>query len=360
MKVLVTTDTVGGVWTYAVELARALRPQGVWLALATMGGALSPGQRRQVESLSNVVVHESTFRLEWMHDPWHDVAAAGEWLLHLARQFRPDVVHLNGYAHGALPWEAPVLVAGHSCVLSWWRAVKGEPAPADWDRYAEEVRRGIQAADAVVAPSAAMLGELQRFYRPLPNGRVIHNGRDGTVHRAAAKEPFVLSAGRLWDEAKNLAALDRVAPRLPWPVYVAGDAGGANAAHVRMLGRLDEETLAGWMARAAVYALPAKYEPFGLSALEAALSGCALVLGDIPSLREVWGDAAIFVHPGDDDALRRAVHDLIEIPYRRAELGQRAYQRALRYTPQQMATQYMELYRQLVATLSRVPQETLN
>ncbi len=32
--------------------------------------------------------------------------------------------------------------------------------------------------------------------------------------------------------------------------------------------------------------LPARYEPFGLSVLEAALSGCALVLGDIPSLRE--------------------------------------------------------------------------
>ena len=32
---------------------------------------------------------------------------------------------------------------------------------------------------------------------------------------------------------------------------------------------------------ASIYALPARYEPFGLSILEAALSGCALVLGDI-------------------------------------------------------------------------------
>jgi hypothetical protein len=58
---------------------------------------------------------------------------------------------------------------------------------------------------------------------------------------------------------------------------------------VRCLGPLEASELAGWMHRAAIYALPARYEPFGLSALEAAQAGCALVLGDLSSLREVWG-----------------------------------------------------------------------
>ena len=61
------------------------------------------------------------------------------------------------------------------------------------------------------------------------------------------------------------------------------------------------------IARAAIYALPAHYEPFGLSILEAAMSGCALVLGDIPSLREIWGDAAVFVHPDNRDAVARCL-----------------------------------------------------
>ena len=56
------------------------------------------------------------------------------------------------------------------------------------------------------------------------------------------------------------------------------------------------------MGRAAIYALPARYEPFGLSILEAALSGCALVIGDIPSLREIWADAALFVPSDGHDA----------------------------------------------------------
>lgn len=354
MRILLTTDTVGGVWTYAVDLARALRAHGVEVALATMGAAPRPDQRRQLESLDNVGAFESTFKLEWMNDPWDDVRRAGDWLLGVEAEFRPDVVHLNGYAHGALPWRSPVLVAGHSCVLSWWQAVKGEPAPPAWDRYRHEVRRGLHAADLVVAPSAAMLRELRRLYGPLPNASVIPNGRDAHPFRRDAKEPFVLAAGRLWDEAKNLAALDHAAPHLDWPIYVAGEdraPGGdpvpASAWHVRPLGRLDESALAKWMGRAAIYALPAKYEPFGLSALEAALCGCALVLGDIESLREVWADAAAFVPPGDAGALRRELVHLIRNPRRRVELAERARRRAARYSTGAMADAYVEVYRRL-------------
>ena len=82
--------------------------------------------------------------------------------------------------------------------------------------------------------------------------------------------------------------------------------------HVRLLGCLAPAQVAEHLARAAIYCLPARYEPFGLSALEAGMSGCALVLGDIPSLREVWGDAALFVPPDDPDALRVALCRLIE------------------------------------------------
>src|SRR5215212_1492795 len=112
MKLLMTTDTVGGVWTYALDLAAALEPHGVEVTLATMGAAMSAQQRRDVAKRPNVDVRESTFKLEWMHEPEQKLA--------------PDVVHLNGYAHGSLPFRAPVAVVAHSCVLSWWRAVKGE------------------------------------------------------------------------------------------------------------------------------------------------------------------------------------------------------------------------------------------
>jgi glycogen(starch) synthase len=350
MNVLMTADTVGGVWTYAVDLCRALLPHDVHVTLATMGEPVRADQRQQVDRLPNVTLRQGTFKLEWMPDPWDDVARAGEWLLGLEREVRPDVVHLNGYAHGALPWHAPVLVAGHSCVLSWWEAVKGEAAPPEWDHYRWAVSEGLAGADLVVAPTRAMLDCLRAHHGPLPDARVIHNGRDAAAFApAATKEPFVLCAGRLWDEAKNLAALEAVAAELPWPVCVAGDPQGRTSTGVVPLGRLGERELAGVMARAAVYALPARYEPFGLSALEAALSGCALVLGDIPSLREVWGDAATYVPPDDTGALSRVLAELIERADQRNELAARAAARARRYTLGRAAGEYLDAYASLVA-----------
>ena len=347
-----TADTVGGVWTYALELARALEPHGVEIALATMGARLSAAQRAEVARLANVEVFESGFKLEWMDEPWRDVEAAGGWLLELEARLRPEVVHLNGYAHGALAWRAPALVVGHSCVLSWWRAVRGGDAPAGWSRYREEVRRGLRAAGAVVAPTRAMLRALEQHYGTLTRGRVIHNARAASGFAPAAKEGFVLTAGRVWDEAKNVGALARVAPRLAWPVYVAGDeahpaGGAARFENVRLLGRLPADALAGWLGRASVYALPARYEPFGLSALEAALAGCALVLGDIPSLREVWADAAVFVPPDDAEALGRALDDLISDEGRRRDMAARARLRARVFNPERMAREYLEVYAEL-------------
>src|SRR4051812_3826247 len=131
MKILMTSDTVGGVWNYALQLAAALAPHGAQIHLATMGAAPDRAQCEAAAALHNLTLYSSTFELEWMADgrAWRDVDAAGEWLLALENQIAPDVVHLNGYAHGALPFQAPVMVVGHSCVLSWWQAVKGEDAP---------------------------------------------------------------------------------------------------------------------------------------------------------------------------------------------------------------------------------------
>lgn len=350
MKVLLTTDTIGGVWTYALELARALGEREVGVALATMGAPLSAAQREQISGVADLQLHESTFKLEWMHDPWEDVRRAGDWLLGIEEQFRPDVVHLNGYAHGALPWRAPTLVVAHSCVLSWWKAVKGFAASKQWDRYRREVAAGLRGADMVVAPSRAMLDAVNDHYGPLSDARVILNGRAPEAFlMPTVKEPFILSAGRLWDEAKNVQALASIAGRLPWPVCVAGenehpDGGQARPADVRLLGKLSLDELAGWLRRASIYALPARYEPFGLTALEAGLAGCALVLGDIPSLREIWKDTAVFVAPDDSAALAHALLDLIHDAKRREEFARRARSRALTYSPSRMGQGYLRAY----------------
>ncbi|HYD75022.1 glycosyltransferase [Ramlibacter sp.] len=352
-----TTDTVGGVWTCTVELARALGPLGLDVHLASMGGPVRPHQRETIAHLSHVTLHESRFALEWMPDPWNDVDAAGDWLLALERESQPDLVHLNQFAFGALPFQAPTLLVAHSCVLSWWRAVHGERAPAEWDTYRHRTAAGLRGADRVAAPTAAMLSALLAEHEVDIEGTVLPNGRDPALFRAGAKQPFVFSAGRFWDEAKNLAALQAVAPRLPWAVCVAGscrhpDGRDVWPGGVQSLGELPAAEVAAQMASASIYALPARYEPFGLSVLEAALSGCALVLGDIPSLREVWGPAALYVPPADADALERTLLHLIARPDERGRLAYAARRRALQFHPAAMASAWLAVAAELAPALA--------
>ncbi len=355
--VMMTADAVGGVWTYALELASNLAGLGVRTTLATMGEPLRPAQRELAAGIPGLKLVESAFKLEWMEQPWAEVSTAGDWLLGLEERECPDLVHLNGYALAALGWRAPGLVVAHSCVLSWWKAVLRESAPAKYERYRQAVESGLRAADAVVAPTRAMMRSLREHYRAPVRGRVIPNGVSVDRYGSVRKEPFVLAAGRLWDEAKNLAALAAIAPRLEWPVYLAGNSehpDGVRRRHegVRMLGWLDAQALRGWMARASIYALPARYEPFGLSVLEAALSGCALVLGDIPSLREIWQSSAFFVSPDDEHALRRGIEQLVRDDSLRSSLAEAARARARAFTAERMARSYLELYRELVARRS--------
>jgi glycosyltransferase involved in cell wall biosynthesis len=343
--VLLTADTVGGVWTYALELADALADREVEVTLAAMGSPLSSDQRAELRASRLGRAYAETYALEWMDDPWHDLERAGSWLLDVADEVEPDVVHLNAFAHAALPWPAPVLVGGHSDVLSWHQAVRGAPAGPRWARYREVVSAGLAGADLLVAPTRALLDELVRLYDPPCPRLVVPNGTRRRF-RAAPKEELVVTAGRLWDEAKNVQALVAVAPRLPWPVAVAGE--GRVDGPVRALGRLSRGELAAVLARAAIFAEPARYEPFGLAALEAGLAGCALVLGDIPSLREVWGEAALFVPPDDEDALERALRTLIDDPERCARAGARARGRALAYSAERMGAAYLDAYARVV------------
>lgn len=350
MNVLMTTDTVGGVWVYAVQLARALQPYGVQISLATMGRPLSKDQRDEVDRLPHVEVFESAYKLEWMQDPWDDLAEAGRWLLEIAEKTRPDIVHLNNYAHGDLDWPAPVVMVGHSCVLSWHRAVRGHDAGPEWDRYRDEVTRGLRAADLVVAPTRSMLESLEVFYGPLPRRRTIWNGRDVPERTPQSKQQFVLTAGRLWDEAKNIAAVADLADRLPWPVRVAGEdqhpeGGRARFSGVDYLGRLSSDEMAREFAKTTIYVLPARYEPFGLTPLEAARSGCALVLGDIPTLRELWDGVAWFVPPDDREELASTIKRLIRNPRLRRGSAGHARRRARQLTADRMTRRYLSAYR---------------
>jgi glycosyltransferase involved in cell wall biosynthesis len=89
------------------------------------------------------------------------------------------------------------------------------------------------------------------------------------------------------------------------------------------------------------------YEPFGLTVLEAAISRCALVLSDIPTFRELWDGAALFVDPRKPADLHAALEYLTRDGEERTLLQKRAACRAQGYSLQSMVDRYSDLYQAL-------------
>lgn len=345
-RILMTADAVGGVWEYTADLCASLSRVGVEVLVATLGPAPTPEQAAHLQSLPGIRAVHGDFSLEWMPAPWRDVDKSGEWLLELQQNFTADLVHLNGFSHAALPWQRPVMSVGHSCVRSWWRAVEGTEPGEEWTEYAKRVSAGLAASTLVTAPSAAMARSLSTEYGTPPQKiRVVHNAARTPEGNGKQKEAFVLAAGRMWDKAKNFELLQQIAPDLDWPVRVAGAADAADGAPgLQRLGVLNRNQVEEQMRHASLFAHPALYEPFGLAALEAARSRCCLVLSNIPSLRELWDGAAVFLDPRDPEAWRFEINELCGDFARRQRLAEQAAKRARRYNSEAMLAGYLHLY----------------
>jgi glycosyltransferase involved in cell wall biosynthesis len=349
MRLLMTVDAVGGVWRYGVDLARELGAQGIACLLAGCGPKPDAAQREECQSLHNVRLEWTGLPLDWMVAAASALQEVPDKLSMIAREWDADIVHLSlpsqaaGFTAGV-----PVVVTSHSCLATWWSAVKGGDLPPDWRWQQELTAQGMRRADAVMVPTASHGDAIVAAYGEPACMHVVPNATT-LPETLSIKEPFVFAAGRWWDEGKNVVTADAVASLSPWPVRLAGALAGPNVAQIRLhhaeaLGPLTPAATRAEMNRAAIFLSPALYEPFGLSVLEAAARGCALVLSDIPTFRELWTDAALFVAPRDPAGFAAAINGLAETPSERQALGKRAAMRACEFTLASQAEQVRRVY----------------
>ena len=349
--VLMTADAIGGVWTYALDLAGGLAEAGVSTRLAVLGPSPSDDQRRDAGAVPGISLIETGLPVDWLADRPAEILKAGAALRDLARALKVDVVHLNSPALAAGgDWSAPVLGACHSCLATWWSTVREGSMPEDFRWRTHALWKGMTACNALIAPSHAFAEATRRAY-DAPRPFVIHNGRAAWAgDDRTARQRCVVTAGRLWDDGKNVAVLDAAAGRIDAPVHAAGPQQGPSGQHLaldhaRPLGRLPQQAVRRWLRQAQVFASSALYEPFGLSVLEAAQAGCALVLSDIPTFRELWDGAAVLVAPDDVDGWTVALQDLLDDPVRCRRLGEAARARSARYSIRAMTTGVLDVYR---------------
>jgi glycogen(starch) synthase len=351
-RILMTADAVGGVWQYTTDLVKGLAERSTNVLVAVLGPGPTEEQRAELAGLPSVTIAEAPYKLEWMDSPWDDVDLSGRWLLDLQSSFGADVIHLNGYSHASLPWRKPVVAVAHSCVYSWWNSTYGCSPGNDWAEYKRRVTEGLAACQAIVAPSRFMAGEVCREYEvSAAKIRVIYNfSTAAAAPPSGEKELFCLGAGRLWDPAKNFTLLEQIARRVPWPIVVAGNNEKgleASGSSIDLIGQLRRQEMADLMTRASVFVHPALYEPFGLVVLEAARAGCCLVLSDLPSLRELWDGAALFVDPRQPEQWISALKRIAAAPEECTTMAARAAQHAKRYSAEAAMEAYLTLYREL-------------
>jgi glycosyltransferase involved in cell wall biosynthesis len=353
LRILVTTDTVGGVWTYALDLARGLLAHDIEVVLAVLGPSPSAEQQKTAAAISGLTLVDTGLPLDWLAPSAGAVRAAGKAIAALATSCGADIVQLNAPALAAgCAFPVPVLAVNHSCLTTWWTAVDGGTPGGDYRWRAELTGIGLRAADHVAAPTTAFARATQQAHRLRVLPSVIHNGRTAVALPAAARHDFALTVGRLWDKGKNVATLDRAAEHLSIPLHAAGPVEGPNGDaitfdHAHLLGELNEAELARWLAARPVFVSAALYEPFGLAVLEAAGAGCPLLLSDIPSFRELWDGAAWFVDPLDHRAFADAITRLSGDEFLHRQMGEAARERAARYTPAAMAREMAALYARL-------------
>lgn len=352
-RILMTIDAVGGLWRYSMDLARALKEANVETVFAGLGPVPSTQLMQEATAIGPCMWLDAP--LDWMTQREDRLDAVPDLLRELADRHMVDLLHLNLPSQGAgFVSDLPIVAVSHSCVVTWFEAVCGTRPSADWSWQAERNRRGFDCADIVIAPSRSHAEALTRCYGAIPKLEIVHNCT-WLAAAPTAREDFVFAAGRWWDEGKNGALLDRVASITNRRIVMAGPAEGPAGQHLTIghaehLGERSYPETVALMKRAGIVVSPSLYEPFGLVALEAARTGAALVLADIPIYRELWNGAALFADPRDPASFAHAIDHLAAREDMRADLGRLGQQRSRQFSPAAQCEAILRVYAHAMAS----------
>jgi len=177
--------------------------------------------------------------------------------------------------------------------------------------------------------------EIMRFYPFLKpqDISVVYNAADKALFRPlpevrAPKERFVLAVSSL-DSRKNFSRLIEAFNDIHdcklcivgahHRVFMQQDDGAVQQKNIHYLGRVTDEELVTLYNQAACFIFPSLYEGFGLPPIEAMSCGCPVLASDIPVLREVCGDAAVYFDPHDVSDIHHTILQFLSEGAEKAE-----------------------------------------
>lgn len=258
-------------------------------------------------------------------------------------------------------WQGRKVVTIHDLIFEkyprWYKR-------ADRVIHRRKVQHAVKVADVVVAISQETADDLTRFYNvPSSKIRVIYQschpafrivGEPGGI-TDSLPDNYALYVGTI-EPRKHLGELlEAVAKTRDLPLVVVGRKTAYFKQIAKRYGELqqtgllyeiqpDMAGLAEVMRKASFVCYPSQAEGFGIPMVEALFSGVPILAGNSPCLREVGGDAALYVNPFDVEVIKQAYRTLSTDAEKRAEMSNVTRQRRKLFTPDVLVKQWKEVY----------------
>jgi glycosyltransferase involved in cell wall biosynthesis len=229
-------------------------------------------------------------------------------------------------------------------------------------RFTEQARRAAAEADLIIAVSQFTADQVRQLLDVEPSRiRVVHHGIQPLPVHPRAPENMILHVGAI-QARKNVARLVRAFAAVPdgWRLVLAGSAGyGASEIFreieqsprrkdIVLTGYISNETLAGYYARASIFAFPSLDEGFGMPVLEAMRAGVAVVASNCSAIPEVCDGAAQLVDALSEEELGETLRQIAKDAGIRTGLENLGRERAAHFSWELAANQTWSLYQELI------------
>jgi len=361
------TEHFPGIGRYGINLARALPKfleDGERLVLIRDPGR-SPYQFPLGKQVEIVDIPSTPFSL------------SQQWLIpQLLRSFKPCLYHSTYYIMPYWP-NAPTILTIHDFIPILY--------PKSVSLRARLLFRPFfylasLASSGFIAGSQTTFEDFKaRFKLGRKKATVIHYAADPAFYPRSFEEKesvrlkyklpdrFILYVGS--DKPhKNLAhllkAFAKIKPSVKVPLVLAGPK--SRSSHnlmalapklgiedsVYWLGRIPEDELPALYSAATAFVFPSLYEGFGLPVIEAMSSGTPVACSDIPALREVAGEAALYFNPYSIEDIAKALAELIEDDKLRENLKEKGLARASLFSWDETASRTIAFYREVLGGVS--------
>jgi len=351
MKILMTTDTREDRWHFTLDLISSLATENIEIVLLAMGPKLYNHQLLELEDLApNIHFYHQSISPEWNESDLTAIPKVAIWIHKIYASENPDIIHLNHYSPACIQWDVPVVLSPQACILLLEQVSNFEDLPEKFHKIFHMTQIALHAADAVIFPTAALLAHFASVYGNIKNAQVIHPGIREIIVPSVQKFPMVFSEGKIEDPLLNLELLLEAAPDIDGEIFISGEKEQIMRLpkNIRFLGNLTRQQKLNWLKMSSIYSLPAHLDAFGLGFLEAASHRCALIGGDTPYLKEIWGSDMVYTSLDDPKALAEACNEYLHFPHRALALGENAFSRVQKFNQRNIAHQYKQLYEQII------------